>query len=317
MNYKYNELAYAEKVYNEGLQTKYVATELRLVATYMRRILEYKPKKVKQELYAFCEKHIPEFNRATYFKLLNKAINSACKANSTLTNITEVPIYKWEFDYINNCELELSEDLSEWDYECRKTMFTFLIQMKLNQLIYEQKNGKEYVGKYFQGGKKEYNDLKKMANLSPKTRINEDIIYALAQADQVTILFNGLIQLNFIERMGLGGSFEAEEMFKVKDFENVGLYFDYYNSKKNVALCNICEQPFRRNGNKQIYCKNCVDKVSYSSYEPQVTKFITCVDCGQEFEISSYNTKTNRCADCEKKHRRMYNAQKQREYRMV
>lgn len=264
MDYKYHELEYAELIYSKGFQSTHYPTELRLLATYMRRVLGYRPKLLRQEMYNFCDIHFPGFSKPIHYKMLNKAINQACEKNSTLISISDIDIYKWEFNFINDYPLVDNDgEEVEFTYECRKLMFTLLVQMKLNQVVYEQKNKQEYVGKYFQGGRKKYSKLKQMANLQAKIKINEDIIYNLSRAGAVTIMFGGLIQLNFLEEMGIspnGDSITDEDIaFKIKNFENVGWYFDYYNHQEKMILCERCQRPVKQGNNRQKYCRECAE----------------------------------------------------------
>ena len=93
-------------------------------------------------------------------------------------------------DYINSLDIE---------YNFKKVLFTFLVQMKLNKVVYEYKNEKPYNSRYFKGGSIKYNNIKNMANLENNISINDDIIYYLNQYKLVTILHKGLIELNYLE----------------------------------------------------------------------------------------------------------------------
>ena len=102
MDYKYTELDYAKNIYENGFQSEqHRPTELRLVATYMRRVLDYKPKKLREEMYKWCESHIVGYKRELYYKRINSAINKACKKGSMLVNVESVQFYKYEMDYCN------------------------------------------------------------------------------------------------------------------------------------------------------------------------------------------------------------------------
>ena len=85
MDYKYNELEYAKLIYDKGFQTKHIPTELRLLAVYMRDILEMKPKERREELYKYCEVNIPNYNKAKYFKTINRALQQATKKTINLS----------------------------------------------------------------------------------------------------------------------------------------------------------------------------------------------------------------------------------------
>ncbi len=168
MDYKYKELDYAKNIYKNGFQSEqHMPTELRLVATYMRRVLDYKPKKLREEMYKWCETHIAGYKRELYYKKINSAINKACQKGSMLVNIEHIDFYKYELDYINNLYIMDNIDNKEesgYSYECRKLLFTLLFKMKVNKLITETKSADsdfKYTGKYFKGGQKNDRSIRK------------------------------------------------------------------------------------------------------------------------------------------------------------
>ena len=285
-NYKYNELGYAELIYSAGFQTKHIPTELRLVVLYLRDVLKYKPKQRKSEIESFCEKYIPDFNIAKHFRLIDKSLARGLDKKQKLVVVSEIPIRKAEFKYINSLPLP---------YNFRKVLFALLVQNKLNKAVYKIKNGEVLNNIYFKGGRKEYGEVKKMAKLPQGVKINEDVIYHLNEAGLVLAKHQGLIELAFINNIPTG----SKVMFSVKKYEDAGWYFDYYNNIKGVKLCKICGSPFKSRSNCQEYCKE-----HLSTYIPAETKIITCVDCEISFEVNSLDNQTTRCPSCYKKYRK-------------
>lgn len=304
INYKYNEVDYAKLIYSSGFQTKHIPTELRLVATYMRTILGYKPKQLREEMYIFSSKNIPEYNRVKHYKIINKAINSALKKNSTLIKIDNIAIYDYEINYINSLQF-CDEDgvISEYEYDCKKVVFALLCQMKLNKIISKQKNGFESKCMYFKGDNSKYNDLKKISKIPIKFGINSDIVYILGQCGTITIMYNGLIKLDFMEQLDILSK-EVDEfktVITITNFDSVGWYFDYYNNVKKIKLCKHCGQPFRQTKNDILYCS---EHKEY--YQKQETKQMVCIDCGEIFDINS-SSRRIRCKKCEKIERQRIN----------
>ncbi len=306
MNYKYNELDYAKKIYNDGFQTKHIPTELRLVATYMRRYLDMKPKILREKMYEFCSTNIPNYNRAKHYKIINKAINQATKKGSTLIKVDKILVYDFEIDYIN--KLDVLYDIKDYVYDCKKVVFTLLCQMKLNKEISRIKNGTESKGIYFKGGNQKYNLLKKMSKIPDKIKINDDIIYELGQRGIVEILFNGLIKLNFMEDISkLGGSKDASDVaIEIINYDNIGWYFDYYNNTQKMQLCKYCGQPFKQTKKDIMYCSE------HKGYQPVGVKTIQCVDCGCDVEVSSLDNRTKRCDECQKEYVKTYDRERKR-----
>ena len=266
MDYKYEELNYAQKIYEEGFQSEnHKPTEMRLVATYMRRILGYKPKQLKDEMYKWSEENIPGYKRELYYPLINKAITQACKKGSMLINVESIDFYKFELDYIlglNIKDIETEEE-SKFAYDCKKLLFTLLFKMKTNKVITEKKSPEddfEYKGKYFQGGNRQYSELKKLAVLSSKARINEDVINTLWNNGLVTPMYSGMIKLDFIEDIyKLQEDTNIESLLpviSVVNYESVGLYLDAYTGNNKVAFCEHCGKIFRKTSNRQKYCSD-------------------------------------------------------------
>ena len=57
MSNKYNELEMAQDLYENGLQNmNNIGNELRLVAIYVRRVLDLKPKQLREQMYGYSEK---------------------------------------------------------------------------------------------------------------------------------------------------------------------------------------------------------------------------------------------------------------------
>lgn len=263
VDYRYDEFQYAKNILENGFQSpQHLPTELRLVATYMRRVLGYKPKQLREEFYKWCESNISGYNRVLYYKTINRAINKATKKGSCLTKISDVKIYQPEIDYIMNSNIvDSNENEYEYSYDCKKLMFTFLVRSKLNKQLFEQKNvqeDKEYKGVSFSGGQKKYTELKKMAKLPQKLKVNEDVIHYLYLSKLVTPLNSGILRLNYIEDIYKNISVDGlEPIITVNDFDKIGWYFDYYNGDKKIKKCEKCGVLIKKTNNKTSYCEDC------------------------------------------------------------
>ena len=224
-------------------------------------------------------------------------------------------VYENEFDYINSLDI---------DYQYKKLLFAFLIQIRLNQAVIKikeekkseshkkkdlekrkKKNGEEHY--YFKGGKQRYKEIKSMANVSNKIDINDDFINSLSLEENPLIqpLHTGLISLNYIKNCKR----EGDILFEVKDYENVGLYFDFHNHVKGIELCDYCKQPFKQQRKDSRFCNK------HKEYQPIETKIIQCIDCGKDVVVDSKDTKSVRCNECEKIHRNNYQKELMRKRR--
>lgn len=305
MDYKYNELEYAKLIYDKGFQTKHIPTELRLLVIYMRDILNMKPKERREKLYEYCELNIPNYNRAKYFKIINRALQQATKKTNKLITIKEINIYQNEVDYINSIHLSDNH---------KKVLLALLVHKKLSKVVYDIKNAdnndkKEYKMAFFNGGTKVYNYIKKISNIPESLRINDDIIhdllnYKLNDADEkylITSLHKGLIILNFIDELKEIG----EVIIEIRNFNNVGWYLDYYNKIDNIKLCKYCNQPFKQTKNDILYCN---EHKEY--YHPMENKTIQCSNCGTDVIINSLDNRTKRCKDCQNEYIKSYDRQR-------
>jgi len=253
MNYKYREHEYAELIYNNGFQSKYIPTELRLLVLHFRDVLEMKPKEREYSLYKFCNKYIPDFKKENYFKSINTALRAGLNKEQKLVTIPKIDIYQSELDYINSLEI---------NQEYKKVMFTFLVQLKLNKTVFEYKRNKDYEMLYFYGGKIKYNNIKRMSNIPKTMSLNDEVINTLSGLGLVIILHRGKISLNYIKNCIP----EGEVVFEVTDFENVGLYLDYYNGIKGIIKCGGCDKILKAKNNKQLYCEECAKKIEKDNW---------------------------------------------------
>jgi len=244
MNYKYNELEYADIIYNNGFQSKYISTELRLLVLYFRDVLDMKIKEREFSLYKFCNEYISDFKKENYYKIINKALKIGLNKQQKLITISKVDIYKSELDYINSLEI---------NQEYKKVMFTFLVYLKLNKTIYEYKYNKVYIMQYFYGGKIKYNNIKNISNIPKYMSLNDEVINTLDNLQLVTILHKSKISLDYIKNCIP----EGEIVIEVRDFENIGLYLDHYNGIKSVIKCQKCQKIIKVKNNRQKYCEEC------------------------------------------------------------
>jgi len=260
--------------------------------------LKCKPKERKERLSKFCEKNIENYHRAKYFKIINKALNYASNKKNNLITVEKIDIYNNEVNYINHLNI---------DYQYKKLMFAFLVQMRLNKYVSEIKNQKEYISNYFRGGKSKYKSIKDMANVSGTIKINDDFIHTLSRESYklITILYSGLIRLDFLDNC----KSEGNVVIEIRDYENVGWCFDYYNHVDKVVLCDYCKQPFKQKHKNECYCKK------HKEYQPMETKIIKCIGCGDDVKLSAKDNQTTRCEECYETYRKIYKAQKERERR--
>jgi hypothetical protein len=235
----------------------------------------------KDAVYEFCTQHIPGFSRARFYKMINKALAYASKKSNCFVVVDKVDIFQGEVDYINSLELPP-------DY--KKCMFAFLVQMRLNKIVYEKKNKKEYSSTYFKGGMQKYARIKKMANVSQKLNITSGFLRDIAANGLIQVLHNGLINLTYLENCKQSG----DVVIEVKDYEDVGWYLDEYNNVKGIVRCKYSDHPFKQTKHDITYCAK-----HKEYYKPEETRVGMCSDCGEEFTVDARNTTKVRCQKCQ------------------
>ena len=258
---KYEELERAKALYENGLDdSDNIYNNLRLVSIYMRRILNYKPKRLKDEMYAYCEKYIIGYKRESFYRIINKAINQAIKKGSMLISIKSIPIYKEEIDYINS--FNLSEDKE--DYLCKKIMFTILCRTKINKEIFLQRNdidGKEFGGLFFKGGNKKYGEIKRQSKIPVSVDI-DDIFYLLSNNKIVTPMYEGLVRFDFIK--DLKELKATNKIYDVSQFDELGWYYDLYMKDKSIKQCSNCGKLIKiksKFDGRSKYCDKCAEEI--------------------------------------------------------
>lgn len=278
MSNQYDELDYAENIYQNGFRSDYLPTELRLLAIYMKTELKIKPKQLRTELTAFCQARLPGYQPAIHYPAINKALRMAGQKGASLLHIKELPIYQWELDFIADYPLcHPNQAAASLDYNCRKLMFALLVRTRLRRLISRQKNYGENLCLYFKGGRREYRELKQEAKLPSSLDLHGSLIYDLAAAGAVTPMYNGLLRLDFMAEADRAGesakcSVSAEPVFYLKHFNNLGWYFDYYHGLPRMKLCKHCGTPFQASGNRQLYCSDCTGDMERERWKLRAKK---------------------------------------------
>lgn len=251
--YKYRELDLAERIYRCGFQTNHLPSELRLLALYLKTVLGLRPRQVKSKLEEFLQKQMPDYSQEKYYPLINRALRQTAPKDSRLIQIEELPVWQEELDYIRKVPLTAKDGviLAE-DYNCRKLLFAFLVEMRLVQTACRL----ESLPLYFKGDKKRYTELQKTAKIPDQVSLHETLIHCLDQAGLVQILFGGMLRLCFLEELETipKSVFHQEPALRIRNLTSYGWYFDYANSRPRIRLCSACSQPFRPRTNRQIYC---------------------------------------------------------------
>lgn len=291
MDFKYHDTKRAEEMIKQGRYlSKYIESETKILLLYYRDVLGYKPQKIEEEFFKWLENQgIDKMRELRYWC---RQLEKAKDRTKVLIDINYIPIYKSEIDYIVN--LPIKEEL-------QKLLFACLVKIKLNKKVYEIAKNDTYEN-YFLNLKYSYDKFFNEAGLkNVKVSIWEELL-DLGYVKFTPLKVYYTHYRNIIK--GDAAEFlifydmpvdETEIALKIEDYNNIGLYYDYYIGK-NIKFCETCGMPFRPNSNRAKYCRECKN-------ENKQDKSKVCEDCGKPFLITNKN-KTNKCPDCYKKYRR-------------
>ena len=248
--FKYNEKAYAEHIIENGFGTKHLNQELTIMAKYFR---DKGCEDLKETLYNFCEKKMKgEFNRVTYFKNVNAAVNKALDKEEPLIIIDKISVTEEEIKRFDSFDVE---------YDYKKILFTMMVLEKLNKEYYHLKTGKEKNNEHFFGGtNKNYRELVESSGISftkrNKSKYIHKVIHDLHELKILEIKNKGSVKLLYLYGINHTG-----KIISIKNFKKIGLYYDMYSNCNKVVSCANCCDPVLKKNNKTLYCENCAELI--------------------------------------------------------
>ena len=267
-----NEKKYAEKCLNEGIFDKNPYQVISILSKYYYHDCKLKNKEIINLLIDYLNKYYPRYqlNESQWLSVVEKLAANA--KNQDLHQLSGIKITKPEIETIIDIHNKTLERLA----------FTMFCLAKLHNSKNANNNGwvNTKTGEIF-----------KMAHI-PCTVFEQDVklnkLYLLGLVEFPKQNDNLNCRITFVK------DDEDEELF-ISDFRELGYEYQKYRGE-NFIRCAECGILIRNNKNRtKKYCKNC------STYIPQNTKKVVCVDCGNVFEVTSMNNRSKRCFDCQHK----------------
>ena len=270
-----NEKEYAEECLKSGIVNGKPLHTINILAKYYHHIMGYRKKQIADLLLAFLEKHYPcyVYTKDYWIDSIEHAAQNAGKFE--LHEINDVRITENELVAIATLGNKVLERLA----------FTVLCIAKLNNARNPNNNG--WVNT-------EDKEVFKIARISDNTIDRQKRIGKLCAAGLIELpkrIDNDSYRVTFIDD-------SSPVVLTISDFRELGYeYLRYVGG--NFIRCQECNILTRgnKNGTKR-YCPNCV------AYSPKETKEVTCIDCGELFEISSKNNSSRRCSYCQRVRKR-------------
>ena len=240
---------YAEEIISNGFTSKYIATELNIIAKYYKSLGKNEDE-IKQVLIDFCKSNLKGFNQAIHFKIINTAVKHSLNPKNKLIQIDKVDIIKNELSIIEAMDIP---------HDYKRVVFTLLALTKLNKDFGKIKNGEIKSSDFNFGGHKNYRELvatsKITFNKTKKSIVKNihDLIRVLDEKGIVEITGNGKIKLLFM----YGIEEDDDIVFSVNDYSVIGFFYDLYCGENRVKECESCRIPIKAKSNRQNFCEAC------------------------------------------------------------
>lgn len=270
---------------NGFLSRKY-RFELKILAKYYLFSEKLDINHIKPILISFCEHFLIGFNIDVHYEMINSTI-LYLKSKKCKYIILDGIFISDEFVQFF-LKLEEEEDV-------KKFLFSLAVFGEINKKI---GYGIEYIPSV-----NNYKDVKESANIV----VPGDVYMFIKELRDKKFLdmdYRKIIKLLFLNDIPAG-----ELVYKITDFKTLGLWFDFYQGKKEIHLCEKCGGLFKKRTSKpssQKYCNDCVGRNSNGiKIKRTNNKAVVCNKCQKIFFAGNKN-KTNLCGKCYSKHRKEY-----------
>lgn len=273
-----NEEKFARDVISGARQdVKSLKKKVELLTRYHYHVLHKDDDTNYRATVSWMELHHDIFCENSYSNLISGYIKKAPKR--PFYNIESVKFTSHEMQVIKECN----------DIRQEKVLFVLLCMAKVQR----DANG-------FDNGFVSYNitDLFKMARVNVPTKERTGILNKLYRAGLIDVANKVDAKGLFVRIMGNAEDDIALELNEQDCNELAYAYLKYIGDKK-ISRCSKCGKlikPSKKFGN---VCKGCQENDTESRTN-------WCIDCGKEFEVSVFNTKTCRCEDCQNRYRKNY-----------
>lgn len=245
--YQYKEQNQAEEMLIQGFTSKFIASELKVLAKYYKSTGE---ENIKEKLQEFCKTYLAGYNEAIHFKIINNAVKFALNDKNKLVQINEIEITKSELDAISSLDLI---------HDHQRVVFTLLVLTKLSKKFLEIKDGEIKSDEFYFGGHKNYRELVSTSKITfdkkKKSTVKNihDLIHIFDEKGIVEITGNGNIKLLFMYNI----ENDDNVVLSVGDYHSIGYFYDYYFGENKVKVCESCGKLIKANNNKVKYCEIC------------------------------------------------------------
>ena len=277
---------------------------LQLLARYFKQVMHLNDKEITERLEDIMKRNYKDYNKVLWENKIEQCVKKAAK-----TRLNEI-----DGIGITRKELDLIASLNNIDQE--KLVFSMLCYAKFYNTINPKNNSWINVSltELFKTArvysKKDYNnklvinDVKDLYDVE-KVDTETGEITTVKWITLATLIESNNIKLNFVDD-------STDYELIVDDYRELGYtYLKYKTGDSQYKHCKYCGVLFKSQSkkNNEEYCKE------HRDMEQQEFRKGICVDCGEEFTVYSKDTKTCRCEDCLKEHKKILRRERDKKYR--
>lgn len=256
--FQYKERDHALELLTNGFTSKYILTELKIIAKFYNE-QGHEEEDIKKLLEEFCKKYLKGYNKAVHFRIINNAAAYGTQEKNKLIQIDNIPISSNELACIDKYDIS---------HEYKRVLFTLLTLTKLTKEYIRIKDGEIKSSEYYFGGHKNYRELVSTSKITFKTNKKSkvknihDLIHILDEKGIVKITGNGNIKLLFMYDTS-----SENTVLSILNYQVIGLYYDLYYKKDTVKQCEKCNELIKLSANKKSanpkkYCSECAEDIT-------------------------------------------------------
>ena len=274
INFKFDDKADIEnKIHNNYANKENPEETIRDLARYNYHIMNMKKEDNYDAILSYMTKNCCDFYEEKYFKIIYRNISSAKKYK--FRNVAPVKITRTEMDKIVGLN----------DIRKEKIAFILLAVAKYYNNVSSDNNNRMYLS---------MSDLFKLSRVAIPCKERASYLqFAYKEGILVEHMFVGtnLKVVGFIDD-------DSEAVLELTEDDYKELSYAYLNYKNGgYKHCKNCGRLFKMHKSSpgRLYCKECGHKDESNGF-----KAIKCIDCGEDLVVSTLNTKTYRCEECQR-----------------
>lgn len=280
INFKFNDKVDIEhKIVSNYVNQENPEETIRDLARYNYHILGMKKEDNYDSILRYMRDNCPDFYEEKYFKIIYRNIASAKKYK--FRDVAPVIITQSEIDKITSLH----------DIRKEKIAFVLLAIAKYYNNVSLDNNNRMYLS---------MSDLFKLARVAIPCKERATYLH-FAYEDGIltehTFVGTNLKIVTFVDN-------DSDVVMELGEDDYKELAYTYLNYKNGgYKHCKNCGRLFKMHKSEpgRLYCKECGQ-----NEENVEVKVIKCIDCNADIVVSTLNTKTCRCNECQTEYRKSY-----------